>query len=161
MDVGWNFRREHLRLQQRSHYVIINGGDQPNVVPSEAGAWYYFRELDYSHIKELYDLGDTMAKAAAMMTGTSVTQRLVGSVELNGLNLDGNTLPTDTTPGLSVSAGHMIVSNQSSAPTAEARRPAPGHGFGFTVCTSSGVTLQRSPAVVILDRLRGACERVE
>ena len=21
MDVGWNFRREHLRLQQRSHYV--------------------------------------------------------------------------------------------------------------------------------------------
>src|SRR6478736_4641529 len=22
MDVGWNFRREHLRLQQRSHYVI-------------------------------------------------------------------------------------------------------------------------------------------
>jgi aminobenzoyl-glutamate utilization protein B len=33
MDVGWNFRREHLRLQQRSHYVIPNGGDQPNVVP--------------------------------------------------------------------------------------------------------------------------------
>ena len=22
MDIGWNFRREHLRLQQRSHYVI-------------------------------------------------------------------------------------------------------------------------------------------
>src|SRR3954452_6903426 len=33
MDVGWNFRREHLRLAQRSHYVITNGGDQPNVVP--------------------------------------------------------------------------------------------------------------------------------
>ena len=33
MDIGWNFRREHLRLQQRSHYVITNGGDQPNVVP--------------------------------------------------------------------------------------------------------------------------------
>src|SRR5215813_2564408 len=42
MDTGWNFRREHLRLQQRSHYVIINGGDQPNVVPSEAPVWYYF-----------------------------------------------------------------------------------------------------------------------
>ena len=36
MDVGWNFRREHLRLQQRSHYVITNGGDQPNVVPPNA-----------------------------------------------------------------------------------------------------------------------------
>src|SRR5215470_17074998 len=36
MDVGWNFRREHLRLAQRSHYVITNGGDQPNVVPPTA-----------------------------------------------------------------------------------------------------------------------------
>jgi aminobenzoyl-glutamate utilization protein B len=79
MDTGWNFRREHLRLQQRSHYVIINGGDQPNVVPSEASVWYYFRELDYPHIKELYDLGNTMATAATMMTSTTVDHRLVGS----------------------------------------------------------------------------------
>ena len=35
MDVGWNYRREHLRIQQRSHYVMTNGGDQPNVVPRE------------------------------------------------------------------------------------------------------------------------------
>jgi aminobenzoyl-glutamate utilization protein B len=79
MDTGWNFRREHLRLQQRSHYVIINGGDQPNVVPSEAAVWYYFREMDYPHIRELYDLGDTMAKAASMMSGTTFTKKLVGS----------------------------------------------------------------------------------
>jgi aminobenzoyl-glutamate utilization protein B len=79
MDAGWNFRREHLRLQQRSHYVIINGGDQPNVVPSEAAVWYYFREMDYAHIRDLYDLGDTMAKAATMMTGTTFTKKLVGS----------------------------------------------------------------------------------
>jgi len=79
MDTGWNFRREHLRLQQRSHYVIINGGDQPSVVPSEAAVWYYFREMDYPHIRELYDLGDTMAKAATMMTGTTFTKKLVGS----------------------------------------------------------------------------------
>ncbi len=79
MDTGWNFRREHLRLEQRSHYVIINGGDQPNVVPSEAAVWYYFRELDYAHIRELFSLGNTMAQAAAMMTDTTVTQRLVGS----------------------------------------------------------------------------------
>jgi aminobenzoyl-glutamate utilization protein B len=79
MDVGWNFRREHLRLQQRSHYVIMNGGDQPNVVPSEASVWYYFRELDYPHIKELYDLGNTMATAATMMTGTTADHHLVGS----------------------------------------------------------------------------------
>jgi len=79
MDTTWNFRREHLRLPQRSHYVIINGGDQPNVVPSEAAVWYYFRELDFPHIKELYELGNTMAQAAATMTGTTVTRRVVGS----------------------------------------------------------------------------------
>jgi aminobenzoyl-glutamate utilization protein B len=79
MDVAWNFRREHLRLQQRSHYVIMNGGDQPNVVPSEASVWYYFRELDYPHIKELYDLGNTMANAATMMSSTTVDHRLIGS----------------------------------------------------------------------------------
>jgi aminobenzoyl-glutamate utilization protein B len=67
-NIGWNFRREHLRLQQRSHYVITDGGDQPNVVPSTASVWYYFREIDYPHIKELWETGDTIAKAAAMMT---------------------------------------------------------------------------------------------
>src|SRR5262245_27612233 len=79
MNTAWNFRREHLRLQQRSHYVIIDGGDQPNVVPSEAAVWYYFRELEYSRIKELYELGNKFAQAATMMTDTTVTQRVVGS----------------------------------------------------------------------------------
>jgi len=79
MDIGWNFRREHLRLQQRSHNVITNGGDQPNVVPPNAAVWYYFRETDYQHIKEMRDIGDTMAKAAAMMTNTEVTSRILGS----------------------------------------------------------------------------------
>jgi aminobenzoyl-glutamate utilization protein B len=79
MNVGWNFRREHLRLQQRSHYMIPNGGSQPNVVPSEASVWYYFRELDYGRIKELHELGQTMAEAASMMTTTTVTERMVGA----------------------------------------------------------------------------------
>lgn len=79
MNMAWNYRREHLRLQQRSHYVIPNGGSQPNVVPSEASVWYYFRELDYPHITELHALGRTMAKAAADMTGTTVEERPLGA----------------------------------------------------------------------------------
>jgi aminobenzoyl-glutamate utilization protein B len=79
MDVGWNFRREHLRLQQRSHYVIPNGGDQPNVVPSNASVWYFFREMDYTHIKELWDIGDKMAQGAGLMTNTTFTTRVLGS----------------------------------------------------------------------------------
>ncbi len=79
MNIGWNYRREHLRLQQRSHYVINNGGDQPNVVPSNASVWYFFRELDYEHITELRGIGDTMARAAAMMSNTEVKSRVLGS----------------------------------------------------------------------------------
>ncbi len=79
MDVAWNFRREHLRLQQRSHSVITDGGDQPNVVPSTATVWYYLRETDYAHIKEMREIADRMAKAAAMMTDTEVSSRLLGS----------------------------------------------------------------------------------
>ena len=79
MDIGWNFRREHLRLQQRSHSIISHGGNQPNVVPSEATVWYYFRELDFPRIKDLHELGQTMAEAAAMMTGTTVEERPLGA----------------------------------------------------------------------------------
>jgi len=79
MDIGWNFRREHLRIQQRSHYVIPNGGDQPNVVPPNASVWYYFRETSYDEIKKLWEVGNNMAKAAAMMTDTEYTMRVLGS----------------------------------------------------------------------------------
>jgi aminobenzoyl-glutamate utilization protein B len=72
MDVAWNFRREHLPLEQRSHYVITDGGDQPNVVPPTATVWYYFRELDSPKVQALFALGDTIARAAAMMTGTKL-----------------------------------------------------------------------------------------
>jgi aminobenzoyl-glutamate utilization protein B len=79
MNAGWNYRREHLRLQQRSHYVIPHGGDQPNVVPPVATVWYFFRELDYPHVRDLHALGTKIATAAAMMTDTTVSERILGA----------------------------------------------------------------------------------
>ena len=80
MNIGWNFRREHLPLEQRSHYVITDGGDQPNVVPRTASVWYYFRQTTYPKIKELWQTGDTIAKGAAMMTGIELLPtRVLGS----------------------------------------------------------------------------------
>jgi aminobenzoyl-glutamate utilization protein B len=80
MNIGWNYRREHLRLQHRSHYVIPDGGDQPNVVPPSASVWYYLRELDYPHIQELFAVADSMARGAALMTGTTLAPvRILGS----------------------------------------------------------------------------------
>jgi len=85
MDVAWNFRREHLPLTQRSHYVITDGGDQPNVVPPTASVWYFFRETDSPKVEGLFALGDTIARAAAMMTSTRLA-----SVDILGSGWSGH-----------------------------------------------------------------------
>lgn len=79
MDIAWNFKREHLKPTQRSHYVITDGGDQPNVVPSKASVWYYLRERTYEDIKNMYDDALLYAKSVANMTGTKVSHQLLGT----------------------------------------------------------------------------------
>jgi aminobenzoyl-glutamate utilization protein B len=80
MNAGWNYRREHIRPQHRSHYVIKDGGDQPNVVPPSASVWYYFRELDEQGVRGLFALADTIARAAAQMASVQLdTVRILGS----------------------------------------------------------------------------------
>ena len=80
MNIGWNYRREHLPLSHRSHYVVTRGGDQPNVVPPTASVWYYFRQTTYEGIKDLWATGDRIAAAAAMMTDTTLLPtRVLGS----------------------------------------------------------------------------------
>ena len=79
MDVGWNFKREHLKPTQRSHYVITDGGDQPNVVPSKASVWYYFRERTYEDIKSMYESGVKIAQGAALMSDTKFTYQVLGT----------------------------------------------------------------------------------
>jgi aminobenzoyl-glutamate utilization protein B len=86
MEVGWNFRREHLRYQQRSHSVITDGGDQPNVVPSKASIWFYFRETDYDRTKQLWETGNKIAQGAALMTDTTFTSRVLGAAMDHHMN---------------------------------------------------------------------------
>ncbi len=80
MANAWEYKREHLTLQHRSHYVITDGGDQPNVVPSTAAIWFYFRERDYERTMPLFEAAKKMAQGAALMTDTQVdTVMMVGS----------------------------------------------------------------------------------
>lgn len=79
-NIAWNFRREHLRQQTRVHYVIRDGGDQPNVVPSTASIWFYFRERDYERTKALFERGKRIAEGAALMANVELdTVMIVGS----------------------------------------------------------------------------------
>ena len=80
MAQGWEFKREHLQPSARSHYIIVEGGDQPNVVPQTATIWFYFRERDYELTKQQYDAAIKMAEGAALMTNTQIdTIQILGS----------------------------------------------------------------------------------
>jgi aminobenzoyl-glutamate utilization protein B len=59
--------------------VIKNGGDQPNVVPSKASIWFYFRHITYPQIMDLYKRANRIAEGAALMTDTKLTSRVLGS----------------------------------------------------------------------------------
>jgi len=79
MNVGWNYKREHLHPLKRSHSIFTDAGDQPNVVPSKASIWYYFRDITYKGIMEMYGEANDVAQGAALMTKTKVTSKILGT----------------------------------------------------------------------------------
>jgi len=79
MNIGWNYKREHLHPLKRSHSIFTDAGDQPNVVPSKASIWYYFRDITYEGIMKMYNDANNIAQGAAMMTDTKVTSKIVGT----------------------------------------------------------------------------------
>jgi aminobenzoyl-glutamate utilization protein B len=80
MAQAWEFKREHLEVAQRSHYVIKDGGDQPNVVPQTASIWFYLRERDYDRVMNMFGAARRMAQGAALMTDTQVdTVQILGT----------------------------------------------------------------------------------
>jgi aminobenzoyl-glutamate utilization protein B len=80
MANSWEYHREHMEPVQRSHYVITDGGDQPNVVPSTAAIWFYFRERDYERVTKMFADAKQIASAAASATFTTLdTVQVIGS----------------------------------------------------------------------------------
>src|SRR5256714_2739103 len=84
---AWEYHREHMEPAQRSHYVITDGGDQPNVVPSTAAIWFYFRERDPERVTKMFEDAKQIARAAALATFTTVdTVQVIGSARRPHLN---------------------------------------------------------------------------
>lgn len=73
MNIATNYLREHLHYTHRLHYVIMEGGEAPNVVPDKASVWYYVRNTD-ERIQEMYDRVVNCAKGAALATGTELEE---------------------------------------------------------------------------------------
>ena len=79
MNVGWNYKREHLHPLKRSHSIFTDAGDQPNVVPSKASIWFYLRDITYEGIMKMYNDANNIAKGAALMTDTKFNSRVMGT----------------------------------------------------------------------------------
>jgi aminobenzoyl-glutamate utilization protein B len=76
MDVGTNFLREHLTEDSRMHYVITDGGGQPNVVPATAEVWYYLRADSHAYAEYMLERVRQIAAGAALMTATTVSDHI-------------------------------------------------------------------------------------
>ncbi len=71
MNVGVNYMREHIIEKARIHYVIEEGGGQPNVVPDYARVWYLVRAPERDQVDHIYEWVLKIAEGAALMTGTT------------------------------------------------------------------------------------------
>jgi len=104
MDIGVNFLREHVVQEARIHYVVENGGGQPNVVPAYARSWYFIRaperqQVDYIYkwILRVADGADLMAETShdvEFLTGCYNTLRNVALAELVVANMREIGAPT-------------------------------------------------------------------
>lgn len=88
MNVGVNYLREHVISSARMHYVITNGGGEPNVVPDKAQVWYYVRAPKRNDVDEIFERVVKIAKGAALMTETTMDYKILAACY--------NYLPNDT-----------------------------------------------------------------
>ncbi len=88
MNLGVEFLREHMPTKARVHYVITDGGGQPNVVPPLAKVWYLIRAPRREEVDELYERVIRCARGAAEMTDTTFEIELLKAI--------WNLLPNET-----------------------------------------------------------------
>ena len=72
MNIGVNYLREHIIPEARIHYVIEEGGGQPNVVPDYARSHYYIRAPEQDLLEPIKKRVMKIAEGAAMMTETTL-----------------------------------------------------------------------------------------
>lgn len=86
MNVATNYLREHLPISQRMHYVVLEGGEAPNVVPDKASVWYYVRNTD-ERLEDMYRRVVDCAKAGALAAGVELaSMRVVSAIHQRHAN---------------------------------------------------------------------------
>ena len=106
MNVGVNYMREHVVQETRIHYVVEDGGHEPNVVPPYARSWYYVRaperelvDMYYQRLLDIADGADKMVGTTHRVTFLSgvhngMENRVLGEAAIANMRLVG--VPTYT-----------------------------------------------------------------
>src|SRR5262249_54423111 len=68
-----NLMREHVKPTVRMHYVIVKGGDVPNVVPEYAKLWVWVRDSKRNGVEELLARCRKIAEGAALAADVQST----------------------------------------------------------------------------------------
>jgi len=71
--------REHTPVTQRTHWVTLEGGEAPNVVPDRASTWYFTRDID-ENLEDRFDWVMDCAKGAALMTQTTYEVKVLTAI---------------------------------------------------------------------------------
>jgi aminobenzoyl-glutamate utilization protein B len=79
MNVGVNYLREHTSDRARVHYAVMDAGViAPNVVQSKAQVRQLIRAVDVAELLPLVERVRRIAQGAALMTETTVEERVLG-----------------------------------------------------------------------------------
>lgn len=76
MNIGANYMREHVKEDARLHYVVVDGGGAPNVVPPQATVWYFCRADSHRDVEYNFRWLQDIAAGAAKMTRTKLTLQI-------------------------------------------------------------------------------------
>jgi len=71
MNIGVNYLREHVIDKARIHYIIEEGGGQPNIVPAYARTWYYIRAPEREQVEYIYNWVLKIAEGADLIARTT------------------------------------------------------------------------------------------
>jgi len=73
---GINFYREHVKPSVRMHYVYLEAGKIPNVIPDRASVWIWLRDSKRTGVAVLEERMKYIAEGAALMAGVSYDMKL-------------------------------------------------------------------------------------
>ena len=73
LDMGIALHREHMKPTMTAHRVFTQGGEQPNVIPALASAWWYFRDPTAEGARVLFERAKQIAQGAAIMAECEVS----------------------------------------------------------------------------------------